>query len=205
MSTQAIIEVTDGQEKGESINREREKSEPAKRELIKREETGLTKVKYLTATGILAALITIMTAFICHIPIGVNGGYIHFGDSLIYLAAALLPAPYALAAAAIGGGLADLLTAPMWVPATIIIKMLMVLSFTNKTAKIITPRNIIATAIAYVISGVGYFLAEYLLFGSWAVLLVSLGQNLVQAIGSTIFFVIFGLALDKARVKSKFF
>ena len=49
---------------------------------------------------------------------GFNGGYIHLGDALIYLAAVLLPAPYAMAAGAIGGGLADLLTAPVWAPAT---------------------------------------------------------------------------------------
>ena len=54
------------------------------------------------------------------------GGYIHFGDAIIYLTATLLPAPYAIAAAAIGGGLADLLTAPMWILPTIIIKMLIV-------------------------------------------------------------------------------
>ena len=83
----------------------------------------------------LAALITVMTAWFCHLPVGINGGYIHFGDAVIYLAAAILPRPYALAAAAIGAGLADVLTAPMWAPATIVIKMLLVLPFTNKEAK----------------------------------------------------------------------
>ncbi len=164
-----------------------------------------SKVKYITMTGIMAALITIMTAYIFHIPIGVNGGYVHFGDSLIYLAAVLLPTPYALAAAAIGGGLADLLTAPMWAPATIIIKMLITIPFTNKSKKIVTPRNVIATVIAYFISGIGYFVAEYVLFGTWSVFFVSMYQSLWQSGGSAIFFVIFGLALDKAHVKTKFF
>ena len=163
------------------------------------------KLRYMTTAGIMAALITLMTAYICHVPVGANGGYVHFGDSLIYLAAVLLPRPYALAAAAIGGGLADLLTAPMWAPATIIIKMLTTIPFTNKSRKIITPRNIIATIIAYFISGIGYFIAEYILFGSWAVLLVSMSQSLVQSGGSAIFFVIFGLALDKVQVKNRYF
>ena len=91
--------------------------------VIKKEGKILSRVRYLTMTGLMASLITIMTAYICHIPVGVNGGYIHFGDSLIYLAAVLLPRPYALIAASIGGGLADILTAPMWAPATIIIKI----------------------------------------------------------------------------------
>lgn len=163
------------------------------------------KTKNIAMAGIMATLTTLMTAYVCHIPIGMNGGYIHFGDSVIYLAAVLLPMPYALAAAAIGGGLADLLTAPMWAPATIIIKMLLVFSFTSKSAKIITPRNLVATVIAYLISGIGYFLAEYLLFGTWAVFLVSMAQTLIQSLGSAVVFIVVGIALDKAHVKTRFF
>lgn len=172
--------------------------------IMRREERNLSKNRYLTMTGLMAALIANMTAYICHIPIGVNGGYIHFGDSLIYLAAALLPRPYALAAAAIGGGLADLMTAPMWTIATIIIKMLIVLPFSNESAKIVTPRNIFATVVAYFISAFGYFVAEYFLFGTWSALLVSLWGNLIQAVGSAIFFIIFGYALDKVHIKNRF-
>lgn len=166
--------------------------------------TSLSKVRYLTMTGFMAALITIMTAYICHIPVGMNGGYIHFGDSLIYLAAVVLPRPYALAAAAIGGGMADLLTAPIWAPATMIIKMLIVLPFSNKSTKIVTPRNIFAAVLAYFISGLSYFLAEYILFGSWSVLLISMSQSLIQSGGSAVFFVILGHVLDEAHIKTRF-
>ena len=172
--------------------------------VMKRERASLPKVRYLTMTGLMAALITIMIAYICHIPVGVNGGYIHFGDALIYLAAVLFPRPYALAAAAIGGGLADLLTAPMWTPATVIIKMLIVLPFCNKSIKIVTPRNVFATVLAYFISGLSYFLAEYILFGTWSVLLVSMWGSIIQSGGSAIFFIIFGCALDKVHIKKRF-
>lgn len=57
-----------------------------------------SQVKKLTFTALMAAMITIFTAYICHIPVGQNGGYIHFGDSLIYIAACLLPWPYAMTA-----------------------------------------------------------------------------------------------------------
>lgn len=163
------------------------------------------KLKNMTITGIMAALITLMTAYICHIPMGANGAYIHFGDTLIYLAAVLLPRPYAMAAAAIGGGLADLLTAPMWAPATVIIKMLIVLPFSSKAPRIVNPRNVFATVIGYLITGVGYFVAEYILFENPAVLWVSLSQNLVQSVGSGVLFVVFGLTLDKIHAKTKFF
>lgn len=167
--------------------------------------TQSVKVRNLAMTGIFATLIAVMTAYICHIPVGVNGGYIHFGDALIYLAAVLLPRPYALAAAAIGGGLADLLTAPMWTPATIIIKMLIAIPFTNRSVKIVTVRNVVATVLAYLISGVGYFFAQYLLFGTWAVFFVSMSQSLIQSGGSAVLFVAFGIALDKVHIKNKFF
>ncbi len=162
-----------------------------------------TKTKYLTLTSLLAACITVMTAYICHIPVGTNGGYIHLGDTFIYIAAVLLPRPYALAAAAIGGGLADLMTAPAWAPATIIIKMLLTLGFTSKSAKIISIRNIIATVLAYPITCLGYAFAEMVLFGSEAAFWVSVSGNLVQVTGSLICFIIIGFALDKAGIKKR--
>ena len=42
-------------------------------------------VKRITATAVMAALTTLMTAYIFHIPVGVNGGYVHLGDTMIYL------------------------------------------------------------------------------------------------------------------------
>lgn len=169
----------------------------------------LTKrVRLLTSTAVFAAMITIMTAYIAHIPTA-NDGYIHFGDSLIYLAAVLLPTPYALAAAAIGGGMADLLTAPVWTIATIIIKMLITIPFTNKKEKIICPHNIIATIIAFLISGTGYFIAEMILFGSNEAAMLtaffsSMSGSIIQSGGSAIFFIIFGVFLDKIGFKQRF-
>lgn len=37
----------------------------------------MRKVNYLVVTGIMAALITLMTAYICHIPVGTNGGFVY--------------------------------------------------------------------------------------------------------------------------------
>lgn len=173
-------------------------------QLTEQENVKISKIRYLALTGIMAALITVMIAYVFHIPVGANGGYIHFGDSLIYIVATMLPIPYALAAAAIGGGMADLLTAPMWVPATVIIKMLITIPFTNKSSKIVTPRNVIATVIAYFISGFGYFIAEYLLVGTWSMLLVSMSQSLIQSGGSAVFFIIIGKALDNVQAKNRF-
>ena len=69
---------------------------------VQKNITQVSGVKYMAVTGLFAAMITIMTAYIAHIPVGVNGGYIHFGDSLIYLAS-----PEVAAASAIAGYIAN--------------------------------------------------------------------------------------------------
>ncbi len=165
----------------------------------------IKNIRYLSITGVFATLILIMTAYVCHIPIGVNGGYIHFGDALIYLAAVLLPTPYAIAAAVIGGGLADLLTAPIWAPATIIIKALITLAFSSKKRKMLNIRNCIAIFIGCFITVGGYFLAETIMFGKWEVSILSVPQNIIQSVGSAIFFIILSFAMDKSGVKERFF
>lgn len=159
------------------------------------------KIKLITITGLMAAMITLFTAYIVHIPVGAAGGYIHLGDALIYLSAALLPTPYAMAAGAVGGGLADLLTAPMWAPATILIKALIVIPFTSKGSSILNKRNLIAPLIAMIISIAGYYAAEVILYGKEAAFLVSVTTNTVQGIGSAAVFYIFGAAFGKAGIK----
>lgn len=76
------------------------------------------QLRTMLTAALFAAAIAVTTAYIIHIPLP-TGGYIHPGDALIYLAACLLPTPWAVAAAAVGAGLADLLTAPQWVLPTL--------------------------------------------------------------------------------------
>ena len=155
---------------------------------MKATHTTTNSAARMTLTGLFAAMITLMTAYICHIPYGANGGYIHFGDALIYIAAVLLPRPYALAAAAIGGGLADLLTAPMWAPDT----------------KILNTRNIIAPFLALAISATGYYLAEGILFGSFLSPLASISGSVIQSGGSAVLFFLLAGALEKTHLKTKY-
>ena len=112
------------------------------------EKSSNSKIRLMTLAGALTALTVIFTAYIFHIPVGINGGYVHFGDSVIYLAAVLLPAPYAMIVGALGGGIADLLTAPMWAVATVIIKMLIVLPFSSRSETLLTKRNLVAPVLS---------------------------------------------------------
>lgn len=162
------------------------------------------RTKFLSVSALFAAMICLTTAYICHIPTGINNGYIHLGDSLIYLAAALLPKPYAMASGIIGGVLADLFTAPAWAPATFIVKMLVVIPFTSKKGKIIVFQNIIAIFLSTLITILGYFIAEGIMFGTWAAFIPSAIGNFMQGIGSGIVFLLLGTALDKTNFKKNF-
>ncbi|MGL4569616.1 MAG: TIGR04002 family protein [Clostridium sp.] len=153
-------------------------------------------------TSLFIAIIVLMTTYILHIPTGVNGGYIHLGDIFVYLAAVLLPVKYAIIAAAIGGGLSDFMSgAVIWILPTMIIKPLMVISFTNKSNKIICKRNIIATLIAVIITYVGYSLANGVMVGNLLVGFSISVVDIIQGISSGIIFVIVGYALDKINIK----
>ena len=94
-----------------------------------------TKVKYLVLSAMFAALIFVLTAYL-HIPS--HTGYTHVGDAFIYMAASLLPTPYAIGASVVGAAMADALSGyVIWVVPTIIIKALTVFCFTNKAKTIL--------------------------------------------------------------------
>lgn len=159
------------------------------------------KTRVLVSAALFAALVCVTTAYFLHIPVG-NGGYVHIGDTFIYLAAVLLPTPYAALAAAIGAGMADILTgATNWAFATIIIKPILVLFFTNKSDKIINVRNIIAAIMAGVVGTILYMIAEGIMYGSFQAAFVLSIVGLIQPIGSFIVFVVLGLVFDRIKIK----
>ncbi len=160
--------------------------------------------KNLVLAAMFAALTFVLTAYFFHIPVGVNGGYIHFGDSMIYLAASMLPLPYAMAAGAVGAGLSDLMSGGvMWVIPTVIIKALMAAVFTSKQNRLLCKRNAWGLLPAALICLVGYYLAEWILTGNPWVGLPSAPLTLIQSGGSSALYVLLALALDKAGMKQR--
>lgn len=163
------------------------------------------KTKLIVLSALLAALVFLTTAYILHIPVGGNGGYVHIGDAFIYLAAVLLPTPYAMAAAAIGAGLADIATgAAIWAIPTIIIKPILVLFFTNKSEKIVNTRNVVGTIFAGITGTILYMIAEGIMIGSMKAAFVMNLIGLVQPLGSAVVFILVGFAFDKAKIKNKY-
>ena len=165
---------------------------------MKKSNDKLLKLCYAST---FAALI--FCATMIHIGIGFNGGYIHLGDAVIYLAASLLPAPYAVSAAAVGAGLADIAAgAPAWVLATVLIKAASALFFTSKKSTILCPRNYIALFTGALLCVGGYYISEVLIYSCGFVIpLASIPFNLIQTVASAVIYLSMSVILDKASIK----
>ncbi len=159
------------------------------------------KIRLMCITGIFTALVFVVTAYL-HIP--TNNGYIHVGDGLIYLAACMLPLPYAMFVGAGGALLADCLTGyAVWAPGSVIIKAAAALLFFSKSKKIITLRNTLALLPATVVCAGGYYLYEALIYGNFISPLAGIPASLTQSVASAVLFVAAGLAVDKMKFKQK--
>lgn len=163
---------------------------------------GNQKLHQLVVAALFAAAITVMTAYLLHIPIP-TGGYIHLGDALIYLAACLLPTPYAVGAAMVGAGLADLLTAPMWVLPTLVIKAMVALLFTCRGERLLCPWNVAALVGAGILSPAAYGLAACLMLGGANAFWPQFLGTLVQGVGSGVLFAVLALAMDRVDAKAR--
>ena len=163
-----------------------------------------TRLRRMVTAALFAAAITVVTAYFLHIPLP-TGGYVHLGDTLIYLVASLLPAPYAMFAASVGAGMADLLTAPMWFLPTFIIKSIVALQFTCKKSKILCTRNIIAACTTAVVSPVLYSVAYCIMAGTWTVatFVAQFWGTIGQALVSGILFAGLGYVFDKMELKTR--
>ncbi|MDE6722612.1 MAG: TIGR04002 family protein, partial [Eubacterium sp.] len=162
----------------------------------------------LTITALFTALITVGTAMI-QIPVG--NGYAHFGDSMIYLSACILPGPCAVFAAAVGAVIADLATGfAIYAPATAIIKALNALPFVlmrvylkkkKKDAKILNWQICLMLVPTTLVTVFGYLIAEYIMFGQEFAFVSAFTSGWLQPVGSLAVFVILAVALDKINFK----
>ncbi|MBQ8201743.1 MAG: ECF transporter S component [Clostridia bacterium] len=136
-------------------------------------------VKKLTFTGLMAALICVLTIF-PHIPIPAGSGYIHLGDGMILLAAMVI-GPMAIPAAALGSALADLFSGfALYAPATFVIKGLVALTAWLLYRKGHIIRTLLSFIAAEVLMVAGYFIFEWFVAREYAV--IDILGNTIQGI-----------------------
>ncbi len=163
--------------------------------------------KKIVLAGLMAALATVGTMVI-QIPTG--GGYVHLGDSIVYLCGMLLGPVLGGTAAAIGSMLADLLSGyGQYAIPTFLIKGLdaMVVGFIYMSV-MKNGTTTMSKAIRYIVSFIpgglimvfGYALTEYFFYGAGGVL-GTFGPNFMQAFVGGALGLPLLLALDKANVQ----
>lgn len=156
-------------------------------------------------SALLAAIIFVCTRFTA-IPIFGGQGYVHIGDAFVFLSAAMLPTPYAMASSAIGAGLADLTAGyTMYVFPTAIIKSLMALMFLGscKSEKLFTVKNVISLILGIIVLVGGYYITEVILSGSFISPLLGMIWNAAQGIFSAAAFIFLALAFDRAKLRDR--
>lgn len=148
-----------------------------------------THIKHICICAMLAALAFVATYFI-KVPLPV--GYVHVGDAIVFLTAALLPTPYAMIASAVGVSLADLCGGyAIYIPITALIRILTVLGFSRKKP-MISVRNMIGLALGIVICAAGYWAFEAIfVYETPLAALAGVPFNLAQsAVGAVIYLVV---------------
>lgn len=159
--------------------------------------------KNICFSAMFAAMIFALTML--HVPIGA-GGYIHVGDSVIYIAALLMGGPWSFISAAIGAACADLVSGvAVYAIPSAIIKVLIAVPFVliaKKDTKLLSIRTAAFTILSGVITILGYFLTDLVVYRAGAV--ADLPANVIQAVGSAVVFVVLAFALDRADIKNRF-
>ncbi|MBO5702419.1 MAG: ECF transporter S component [Clostridia bacterium] len=151
--------------------------------------TSHKQIKLICISAMFAALVFVAT-FLVKVPLPV--GYVHIGDGIVFLASALLPMPYAMAAAGLGVGLADLCAGyAAYIPVTVLIRVLTVLCFSRKK-QMLCLHNVIALAASIVLCAFGYWAFEAVfMYESGIAALAGLPFNIAQsALGAAIYFVV---------------
>ena len=150
-------------------------------------------LKLITLSAMFAALAFVAT-FLIKLPLPV--GYVHVGDGIVFLASALLPTPYAIAASAIGVSLADLCAGyVIYIPITALVRILTVICFSRKKP-MLSLRNIIALCLSIIICALGYWAFEAIfIYESPIAALAGVPMNLIQsAVGAVIYIVVARIA-----------
>lgn len=154
--------------------------------------------------SLFAAVIFVGTQFL-RVPLPF--GYFNLGDCFIILAAVMMGGPYAVAAAAIGASLADLLSGyAIYAPATLMIKALMVIVIIaitqrgDRSGGTHKPLVLIAGMVAAECVMVsGYFVYDIFLY-SLAGAAVSLPGNILQGVASAVIGFVIVTVFEKRKI-----
>lgn len=173
------------------------------------------KTMNLVLAALMTCLVCVATMFI-RIPIPFTQGYVHLGDSMVFLSVMVLGGRIGAGAAGVGSMLADLLSGyAAWAPWTLAIKFIMALimgisvaSAKKKGLYKKDGKNLPILLIAMIIAGFvmcfGYYISAVIMYGSFYTPLLSVPWNIGQFAVGIVLANIIALALSTTPA-SKYF
>ena len=171
-----------------------------------------SKVYHIVMTAMMMCIIMV-AIFVLRIPIPFTQGYVNLSDGIIFIAIGLLDKKHSVAAASLGSMMGDIIGGfAMWAPWTFFIKggmtlitVLIIDAFAKKhlTARAKTASRIFAMTCGGFFMVFGYFIAEKVMYGTWAVAALGVPWNIGQfAVGIALAMVITS-ALNKVGIGRK--
>jgi len=165
-----------------------------------------SKTRDMVLSGILIALVFIATKFInIRLPIAMNGGLIHLGNAMLFMAAIVFGKKKGAIAGAFGMGLFDIVSGWMlWAPFTFIVRGVMgyiigSISWSNSR----NGNSVVYNLIAIVVGGIwmigGYYVTEIILYGNWISPVTSIPGNIIQIVAGAVLGLPLVIALKKTK------
>ena len=171
-------------------------------------------VQKIVMAAMMMCLVMIATVFI-RVPIPGTQGYVHLGDSMVFLSVLILGWKYGAVASAFGGLLADVLGgAAAWAPWTFVIKGVMAVILgliamkLSERSSISRGRFIFGEAAGMVVAGIfmvaGYYLAEGVMYGNSLAPVIGIPWNIGQFVVGMVIAIVLATALCKTPARSFF-
>ena len=158
----------------------------------------------LIITAMLVALVFVSTFFLnIKLPIAANGGLVHLGTAMLFIASILFGPKKAALAGAIGMGLFDIVGGwALWAPITIVARGLQgyivgKIAWSKGRNGTSIALNVTATIVSIPFMIAVYYIGEGILYGNWIAPLASIPGDLVQNILGIIVAVPVCVALKK--------
>lgn len=141
----------------------------------------------LILTAMLIALVFVSTYTLnIKLPIAANGGLVHLGTAMLFIASILFGPKKAALAGAIGMGIFDLVSGwTLWAPFTFVARGLQgyivgKIAWSNGRKGNSIAFNLVATIVSIPVMLAVYYVCEGILYGSWIAPVASIPGNLVQ-------------------------
>lgn len=166
----------------------------------------MKKTERLVLGAMMMCLIVIMT-MIVKIPIPMTRGYVHLGDAMIFMSVMILGKRGSIICGGIGSALADIFSGmAMWAPWTLVIKGVM--GFVMASIMGNEGHSKVRFIIGFVAAGIwmtaGYFVAEGIMYGNWAVAALGIPWNIGQFVLGGVITMALTAVLCKTNLESRF-